>query len=459
MQNNHLSKSKKGVASLYVVIFATILFGVITLSFVRVILTESTRSTDDDLSQSAYDSALAGVEDAKRAVKKYYNSGDDNGLLFSGGCNEGVNRILRGTADTGEVKLSSSVSNDTEQAYTCVKISRITPDYRATVSSDTRTRIVPLGINTSALGDVDAIEFSWFTNTNDIKYQGLNYPGFTSAPTSPIPPVISLTIVSMGGEEYVPPASVTSPDGNFDEFRGVNTTVVLYPESRTRCEEIKNHILAGDDEEQPCYGEKLSLDASAAGNVGGDTHIPYRIECANEDEHTEFACTASIGISGRFMRDKDSAFLVVSLPYGDEITAFNVKLKRGSGSTSEIVMFDGAQISIDSTGRANDLLRRVETRVDISDVYFPVPQFALNLGSSDEESLEKARWVTANCWTEKGKCDNNGKIPDDELNDGKDSDALDSEDPSESLGSGTFIDEEVWKKLLEDLMSGKFPRR
>ena len=58
-------KERKGAASLYVVIFATILFGVITLSFIRIILSESSQTSNDDLSQSAYDSALAGVEDAK----------------------------------------------------------------------------------------------------------------------------------------------------------------------------------------------------------------------------------------------------------------------------------------------------------------------------------------------------------------------------------------------------------
>ena len=65
-------ETKKGMASLYVVLFATILFGVITLSFVRIIISEVIQSSNDDLSQSAYDSALVGVEDAKIAVNRYY---------------------------------------------------------------------------------------------------------------------------------------------------------------------------------------------------------------------------------------------------------------------------------------------------------------------------------------------------------------------------------------------------
>ena len=64
MKRSCLKSERQGVASLYVVVFATILFGVITLSFTRIILSEVEQSSDDDLSQSAYDAALAGVEDA-----------------------------------------------------------------------------------------------------------------------------------------------------------------------------------------------------------------------------------------------------------------------------------------------------------------------------------------------------------------------------------------------------------
>ncbi len=125
MKKPCLKSERQGVASLYVVIFATILFGVITLSFTRIILSEVEQSSDDDLSQSAYDAALAGVEDAKIAVNRYFNCLNANGSaaacsninVFSNdtNCEDGfpLGQILHGV--DGEVKIQESRGGAAEE--------------------------------------------------------------------------------------------------------------------------------------------------------------------------------------------------------------------------------------------------------------------------------------------------------------------------------------------------------
>ena len=71
MQYN--KKFKTGVTSIYIVIFSTLLLSVIVVSFISLILSEYSRTVDAKLAQSAYDSALAGVEDAKLALIAYRN--------------------------------------------------------------------------------------------------------------------------------------------------------------------------------------------------------------------------------------------------------------------------------------------------------------------------------------------------------------------------------------------------
>ena len=67
------SKFKKGAASFYIVAFSTLIMVILATSFATVVMSETTRTSNDDLSQSAYDSALAGVEDAKVAFFNYQN--------------------------------------------------------------------------------------------------------------------------------------------------------------------------------------------------------------------------------------------------------------------------------------------------------------------------------------------------------------------------------------------------
>lgn len=184
--------TRKGVASLYIVIFATILFGVVTLSFMRIILSEAEQGSDDDLSRSAYDAAIAGVEDAKTAVNRYYNclssgtgkcSEEDYKTLFADiDCTDidgiGLARYLYGDSYGGQEVLiqqnligSGDANNNSEQAYTCVVVSDVVPDYRGTLTSDTRTKVVPIGVYGggnigSNLSNIKKVEFSWYSQLN-----------------------------------------------------------------------------------------------------------------------------------------------------------------------------------------------------------------------------------------------------------------------------------------------------
>ncbi len=62
---------KRGVASFYIVAISTLILVIIGASFAAVIISAVTRTSNDDLSQSAYDAALAGLEDAKLVLYDY----------------------------------------------------------------------------------------------------------------------------------------------------------------------------------------------------------------------------------------------------------------------------------------------------------------------------------------------------------------------------------------------------
>lgn len=406
-QNN----TKRGVASLYVVIFATILFGVVTLSFMRIILSDAGQTSDDDLSRSAYDSAMAGVEDAKTAINKYYqciSSGNGDcgsyGTLFKSDCDDGIGIAqylyqdgYNPQENNGEVKIQESSSNNSDQAYTCVILSDEVPDYRGTLTNDTRTKIIPLAVyngsnNTNSnLSSVTSIKFDWFSilnqGTDDLKRVpgGNNPKTLNSADNKTVPPTISLTFIRMASGAV-----------GATEFNNANDT----PNKL----EYDTVILLPSESSDP-----ISLSAARAGNVNKEErNEPFRVEC--NKSNSEFACSATIGGLPAF-NSSDTVLLVVSLPYGDAYTDFAATMYGQDGA----VKLKGAQISVDSTGRTNQLVRRVETRLDPADLFFPYPQYELDLSGDGDKSLLKSFWITANCWkSDKGNantCNNNGKFP------------------------------------------------
>lgn len=416
MKSLNLRSTKKGAASIYVVVFATILFGVITLSFIRIILSESGQTSNDDLSQSAYDAAMAGVEDAKIAVNKYYQcksnpSGADCAkyltLFDDQNCTDApLPQILYGLNGDDEVKITeksdsgtdgSTTENNTDQAYTCVLLSNKVDDYRSTLTSDTRTRVVPIGIGATDLSKVKYIEFEWYSELNGTKESfQLNKDG-TLHPKSEttIPPTISLSLLKTGNK-------INLNDFN-DSISDNSSTMILLP-SDTVQDEHGNELSVTEISQAEIT---KAANSDVADNGHSVSKTPYRIRC----DGGAFACSVTLGTSASQLNftSGGNAMLVVSLPYGDTITDFAVTLCGTGGCDNDPISFENVQVSVDSTGRANQLVRRVESRLDPADVFFPYPQYEVQLDGEDDDSLLKSFWITANCWTEYGLCNNNGE--------------------------------------------------
>ena len=65
---NNRRNHEKGATALIIVLFSVLLFVTITVGFMKIMTNEQSRTNDNELSQGAYDSALAGVEDGKRVL-------------------------------------------------------------------------------------------------------------------------------------------------------------------------------------------------------------------------------------------------------------------------------------------------------------------------------------------------------------------------------------------------------
>ncbi len=166
---------QSGAVSLFVVIFAMLLLTVITVSFLRLMVGDLQQATNNDLSQSALDSAQAGTEDAKRALL-YYQRACASGLpacnqfkTASSECNAAlrIGNVVK-SADvgasaggvTGEIKVQQSATGDAvfNQAYTCVTIQLNTDNVEGELANGT-SKLIPL----KGVSSFNRVTISWYS--------------------------------------------------------------------------------------------------------------------------------------------------------------------------------------------------------------------------------------------------------------------------------------------------------
>lgn len=431
-------KFKEGAASFYIVAISTLILVIVAASFAAVIISEVTRTSNDDLAQSAYDAALAGVEDAKLAFYSYQDcveigAGKADGLNNDGNisCEEirylvedsdscdAVAKILSRIGDNeqgGEVLIeeSSSASNDMQQAYTCVKLSDAT-DYKNTLTAENPTKIMRAHFKDDDVAkSVQSVVISWQSsmNVNQTKYSNLGDAGVFGDKT-PLPPVISLGLVQTAKNFTLDSFDMTNM---INEKKQTNRgTLYLVPTNEAGLSKVDGKY------EVASWNEETRINSIGEGgflksNDKTAENLPYVVRCVDGGE---YACTATIALPKPVGGDRsnDTFMFVLSMPYADGSTDVRLQFCRDpekgcyevgkevvdEGEESVItevvngkeesktteVPLDKVQIVIDSTGRANDLYRRVETRLEPADKAYPFPLYAIEVLGDSGSLIDK----------------------------------------------------------------------
>lgn len=356
MINSKFKNNKQlGAVSLFVVIFATLLMTVITISFVRIMIQDQQQATASDLAKSAYDSAMAGVEDGKRALlraQSICSSGGDCANAFtiinSDTCNAAIGTLSDIGTTTGEVKVQTGSTNALDQAYTCVKIKADTPDYLGEMAQD-NSKLIPL----VGSKDFNKIKIEWFSN-KDLSLSATKATMPRSSGASLVaqsdwgvntPPIMRAQIIQFGVDFKL---------SDFDDYNATshNNTLFLYPAS------------AGATTQTVVDARKTA------------TFSPAPIQCKDLSLSESYSCSVIITLKDTVVTGAKTAYLNLEAIYNKA----NYKITLWNNSDITPVNFKDVQPEIDSTGRANDYFKRVSTRVEMSDTNFPYPvaEIAIN---------------------------------------------------------------------------------
>ncbi len=361
------NKKQSGAVSLFVVIFAALLMTVVTVSFVRIMIQKQQQASSSDLSQSAFDSAQAGVEDAKRALLRYQDickTGGDCAAakkqVNSEVCNEAVSELtdVKGNvvpSGNEVIVQNAGTSNALDQAYTCVKITTDTDDIFGYLEQESSEIISLIGVS-----NFNKVRIEWFSD-EDLQGSGetkkVQIPESVSG--SPLqrdwvsltqqnrPSIMRAQLIEFNKSGF----SLDDFDDN-DKVEGSNNTLFLYP------------------------SDKIDLTKSfKTDNIrpAAPTNIPTQIYC-KDITSGGYSCLANIKLPVTVTDNNHGVFLILKSLYKG--THYRVTLYD---NTDKLVKFDGVQPSVDSTGRANDIFRRVQSRLQMMNVDFPYPNAEINI--------------------------------------------------------------------------------
>lgn len=513
---NHL---KQGAASFFIVALSTMILMILAASFAAIIVSNMTRTSNDELSQSAYDAAMAGVEDAKMAFANYKNC-LQNGVTTSSGLSSGTTVTCQdiiywmehpdcdmvahmigrlGKTATGEVTLGSSTSNGRtmNQAYTCVMLTDEQSDYRASISSSGSEKLVRVQLKGVDANQIAKVRLKWHNQSQEgsnnfsnywynkhVEFRPANQGSGASWGVS-TPPTLQVQLIqtdkttfkldhftkSRNGSTdravmYIVPTNKTNiikgfnqpslkpgmggvfkdeKDEKDEKNRSWQTyvTVANYGGGANADGSLKvNNIITRSNVASTNFddtninstpqstGSDLLIDKIPSVNGEGRKHLPFLAYCNGTGG---YACSVDIelptpvkagggaggkgnigedtsdGVVGGGDRSNDTFTFVISVPYGQPDTDFLMefycdtgkKCAEGSGEAESEeetrATLKGVQVSVDATGRANDLYRRIETRLEASDADFNFSSYGIQLLDTNDNSnnLTKSFYVTS----------------------------------------------------------------
>ena len=337
--------------------FTALLLTIVTISFVQLMVKDQQQATYSDLSESAYDSAMAGVEDAKRALLIRSECGNQtttecnrvNDAINSGQCTT-LSEAFGGGATDGETAIQQNNSSDDrklDQAYTCVKITPDTSNFIGKIESSEMATLIPL----RSKAPFNRIVVKWHqregggavnrSSSTDLPVAGTAWP--TDRPA-------------------LLRAQLINGKGNFSlsdlDSSSYSNTLFLYPSSS-----------AAGAIRDVNRGIDIPLNFALDARRGGASPHPVlcRASVASGDYACEVAITVDTNPSVVIPGGSQTAFLNLIAFYN--ATDFQIELLNNDNP----VLFDGVQPEVDSTGRANDLFRRVISRVELNNTFrYPV---------------------------------------------------------------------------------------
>lgn len=318
---------EKGFASVVIALTMVIVIALLTIGFAQLARREQQNSLNKQLSRQAYYAAETGVNDMVTLLKNHAVGVGDTG----GDC------LMGFPFTVGSKSYDQTISTTNGVSYSCVTIS--TKNYelvKKPIAQDTGWTTI---FSNPGLSPLSSFDITWESTVAGKALRTSN-SGFAPASATPTLPAPTIWVSPAVLQVSITPLVVTDRTSLYN-----NTfTTYLYPAT-----------WAAAGTANVAYNKSGGVAIVNGCTSGANYTCNVTIRCL-EIATGALGCGAPGGVPG-------AQFLVHILPYYD---TSNITLNHALSQSSSSVTFDDAQAVIDVTGKAREVLKRIQVRVPLT---------------------------------------------------------------------------------------------
>lgn len=325
-----LKDDQRGIASIVICVFVILILSLVVLDMSRDASREQRQSLDHQLSSQAFYAAESGINDTVR----YITETNDH-PPHKRNCDplQGQNQIPGFSNQLGD-----SIS------YTCVMYETRLENLEYNNVTPAKSQIIPIEVTGASL---DSLEISWKAKDNDVPAERVDARTFSGCPSG--------TFINGSGTRFP-----TAPD--FGAHTGNNCDAGF----------IRVELV----DTRPGIGRNVLIDNSFVGFMvprggGSVPEIPFTDGKGNNKGIVrEARCLNNTGectvkITGLNLAPGERMYLRIGAVYKSPTLEINGEAVPSPSGSTENLRFVNAQMLVDVTGKASDVLKRMQVRVPL----------------------------------------------------------------------------------------------
>jgi len=334
-------KDESGFAAIVIAMIMVTILSLITIGFAQLMRKATISALNAQLSTQAYNAAESGVNAAAAAINEGYNlpktiCGDTENV--QGGVNTGLSG-----ANFLEDNTVGGKSSPTGASYPCLLINPTPPNYQADPIDTVNSTVAEMeGINpaTGAAAPIQTMEISWEN----------------SDPGSP-------QFAPNCNTFYPANQPVGTPQWN---YTGILRTELFPVNNLTRSSLINSEMTTYLCPDQS-LGNTIGYNSGVDTGVGSDNGHIVDGDC--NASNNPYCSVYITGLS------QSIYFLVLKSIYTPTQVTVTLYGADSTGSTAPTNILDiaDAQFLVDSTGKAQNVLKRIQVRIPTHDNYYYPP--------------------------------------------------------------------------------------